>query len=164
MEIGFLSEVYDLTLAGHRKILHDVVNETFNEEVYEPTDEEYDELDEVHTFISNQDIKGLLNGYFARGELNFIEVEEDEHLLAALESNGYKVEKSLASRSLYAINDSGEEVRISDHKRPAVVEDGIYVRDHEYENELVIDGNVVNKDQLKKFGFSKLNKDEYYLS
>lgn len=162
MEIRFENEVYDLTLKGHRKLLHKAV-----EEYFYSLDIDYidymDDLDEVQSLISSQDVNGLVDGFFVDGELNFFEVEQDELLADALEQAGYSFEKSNISRSIYAINDNGQEVRISDHKRPAIVQNGAYVGDHHYELEIIIKDNIVNGHQLRMNGFSKLTKNEYLL-
>lgn len=160
--IKFNNEVYELEIKGLRKMLHDDVDDTFHENVHEPTEEDYDDLEKVHSLISAQDVDTLVGGFWANGEICFEKVESDDMLAEALEQAGYNVEKSNASRSLYAINDNGEEVRISDHKRPAIVE-GNVAYEHEYDSELIVKDNIVSLNQLKAKGFSKLNKSEYVL-
>ena len=160
MEIRFENEVYDLELAGHRKHLHQAVEEFVEDEDW--TDELMEELDEIHELISNQDLHGLVNGYFKYSDIIFMAVEENEMLKDALESAGYKVESSRVSRSLYAINDNGEEVRISNHKRPAVEQNGIW-SEVKYEKEIIVEDNIVSLNALKENGFSKMDKTEYIL-
>ena len=160
MEIRFENEVYDLELAGHRKHLHQAVEEFVEDE--ERTDELMVEIDEIHELISNQDLHGLVNGYFKYSDIIFMAVEENEMLKDALESAGYKVESSNVSRSLYAVNDDGVEVRISNHKRPAVEQNGIWM-EHEYEKEIIVENNIVSLNTLKNNGFSKMDKTEYIL-
>src|SRR5690625_3184026 len=115
MRVRFENEIYNLEYSSDRRILHEVIEEY----VGELEDEVLEELELAHELISNKDVKGLIDGFFVYSELVFLEVEENEMLKDALESAGYKVESSNVSRSLYAINDNGEEVRISNHKRPA---------------------------------------------
>lgn len=160
MEIRFENEVYNLELAGHRKHLHQAVEEFVEDE--ERTDELMVEIDEIHELISNQDLHGLVNGYFKYSDIIFMAVEENEMLKDALESAGYKVESSNVSRSLYAVNDDGVEVRISNHKRPAVEQNGIWM-EHEYEKEIIVENNIVSLNTLKNNGFSKMDKTEYIL-
>ena len=160
MEIRFENEVYNLELAGHRKHLHQAVEEFVEDE--ERTDELMVEIDEIHELISNQDLHGLVNGYFKYSDIIFMAVEENEMLKDALESAGYKVESSNVSRSLYAINDNGIEVRISDHKRPAVEQNGIW-SEIEHEKEIIVNDNIVSLNTLKTNGFSKMDKKEYIL-
>ena len=162
MEIIFENEVYDLSLKGHRKLLHRAIEDYIDKLDIEVV-EYLDELEEVHSLISSQDAKRLVNGFFMDGELCFFSVEEENLLVNALNKYGYHFEKSNASRSIYAINDNGQEVRISDHKRPPIVQNGIYITDHYYEHEIIIDGNIVPGRQLKEKGFSKLTKKEYLL-
>ena len=160
MEIRFNNEVYDLELAGHRRLLHQAVEEFVEDEEW--TDELMVEIDEIHELISNQDLHGLVNGYFKYSDIIFMAVEENEMLKDALESAGYKVESSNVSRSLYAVNDDGVEVRISNHKRPAVEQNGIWM-EHEYEKEIIVENNIVSLNTLKNNGFSKMDKTEYIL-
>lgn len=160
MEIRFENEVYNLELNGHRRLLHEAIEEYVNG--LEITDEILEELELAHELISNKDVKGLIDGFFVYSELVFLEVEENELLEEALKEAGYEVQTSRVSRSIYAINDEGIEVRISDHKRPAVEQNGIYM-DHEYEKEIIVNNNIVYLNQLKANGFSKLDKVEYLL-
>ena len=78
MEIRFENEVYNLELAGHRKHLHQAVEEFVEDE--ERTDELMVEIDEIHELISNQDLHGLVNGYFKYSDIIFMAVEENEML------------------------------------------------------------------------------------
>src|SRR5690606_26159408 len=125
MNVKFGNEVYDLELSGHRKLLHDAVNEVVSE-LDELSDEDYEELEEIHALISNQDVNGLVDGFFLNGDIYFEKVVCNDLLEVALKEAGYSVEKSNVSRSIYAINDRGVEVRISDHKRPAVEQNGVF--------------------------------------
>ena len=160
MEIRFENEVYNLELAGHRRLLHQEIDEFVEDKEW--TDELMEELDEIHELISSQDLSGLVNGYFKYSDIIFMAVEENEMLKDALESAGYKVESSNVSRSLYAVNDDGVEVRISNHKRPAVEQNGIWM-EHEYEKEIIVENNIVSLNTLKNNGFSKMDKTEYIL-
>lgn len=164
MEIRFENEVYNLELAGHRKSLHQAIEEYVNG--LEITDEVLEELELAHNLISNKDVKGLVDEYFAYSNLVFLEVEENELLEEALKNAGYEVDSSRVSKSIYAVNDEGIEVRISDHKRPAIIENGMYIGEHHYEKEIITTDNIVYLRQLKEAGFSKLNKlnkSEYIL-
>lgn len=160
MEIRFENEVYNLELRGHRRLLHEAIEGYVDE--LEMADEVLEELELAHELISNKDIKGLVDEFFAYSELVFLEVEENEILEEALKNAGYEVQTSRVSKSIYAINDEGVEVRISDHKRPAVEQNGIWM-DHEYEKEIIVNNNIVCLNQLKENGFSKLDKVEYLL-
>ena len=160
MEIRFENEVYNLELSGHRRLLHEAIEDYVDE--LEMTDEVLEELELAHRLISNKDVKGLIDGFFVESELVFLEVKENELLEEALRAAGYEVQTSRVSRSIYAINDEGIEVRISDHKRPAVEQNGIWM-DHECEKEIIVNNNIVYLKQLKENGFSKLDKVEYLL-
>src|SRR5690625_316817 len=162
MKIRFENEVYDLECRELRRALHEEVDNYVYELDAELFDEYQDDLGEIHELISNKNIDGLVDGYFFDGEVNFFTVESDELLFDALIQSGYEVEKSNVSRSIYVINDEGEEVRISDHKRPAVEQNGIY-EEHEYENEIIVKENIIKLAQLKAKGINKLNKSEYLL-
>ena len=159
MEVLFENEVYDLENRGLRKLLHQAVEEYV--EGREFTDEMLDELELIHELISAKDYHGLIDGYFEHTGIVFMEVDDNYILERALINAGYKVETSKVSRSIYAINDEGIEVRISDHKRPAIVINGAYVGEHHYEKEIITKDNIVYLRQLKEAGFSKLNRPEY---
>ena len=57
-----------------------------------------------------------------------------------LNKNGIEYSRSEQSNSFY-IQINGEEHRVSDHKRPAVV-DGFIAYDHEYENEHIVENGM----------------------
>lgn len=160
MEIRFENEVYNLELAGHRRLLHQAIDEYVEDTEW--TEELLAEMDTIHQLISNKDYEGLIDGYFEYTDCHFMAVEENELLEDALQSAGYKVESSNVSRSLYAVNDDGVEVRISNHKRPAVEQNGIWM-EHEYEKEIIVENNIVSLNTLKNNGFSKMDKTEYIL-
>ena len=155
----FENVVYDLESRGFRKLLHQAVEEYV--EGREFTDDLLDELELIHELISAKDYNGLLDGYFEHTGIVFMEVDDNYILERALMNAGYKVKTSKVSRSIYAINDKGIEVRISDHKRPAIVVNGAYVGEHHYEKEIIVKGNTIYSKQLKEAGFSKLNRPEY---
>lgn len=159
MEVLFENEVYDLENRGLRKLLHQAIEDYV--EGREFTDEMLDELEVIHGLISAKDYKGLIDGYFEHTEIAFLEVDDNYILERALRNAGYKVQTSRVSRSIYAINDEGIEVRISDHKRPAIIENGMYIGEHHYEKEIITKDNIVYLRQLKEAGFSKLNRSEY---
>lgn len=160
--IRFENEVYDLSINGLRKLLHDAVESHIDELELEYSDFIFEEIDQIHELISSQDINSLIDDFWLDGDIYFSEVEQTDLLVEALIAAGYKVEKSNVSRSIYAINDNGEEVRISDHKRPAIEQNGIW-SDIEYENEIIVSDNIVYLRQLHVNGFFKLNKNEYLL-
>ena len=159
MEILFEDVVYDLEGRGFRKLLHQAVEEYV--EGKEFTDEMLEELELIHDLISSKDFNGLIDGYFEHTGIAFLEVDDNYILERALKNVGYKVETSKVSRSIYAINDDGIEVRISDHKRPAIVVNGAYVGEHHHEKEIIVKGDTIYLRQLKEAGFSKLNRSEY---
>ena len=159
MEILFDDVVYDLENRGLRKLLHRAIEEYV--EGREFTDEMLDELELIHELISAKDYSGLIDGYFEHTGISFYEVDDSYILERALRNAGYKVETSKVSRSIYAINDDGIEVRISDHKRPAIVVNGAYVGEHHHEKEIIVKGDTIYLRQLKEAGFSKLNRNEY---
>ncbi|MDT0112497.1 hypothetical protein QJV45_18675 [Listeria booriae] len=161
--IEFKKEVYDLTLPGLRKMLHDEVNEAFNALDGEVYDRYEDELGTIQTLISNQAANALVDGFWANGELTFTCVKENEMLVVALCEAGYKVEESNASRSIYVINDNGQEIRISDHKRPAFQTIGGSYSDHDY-TEVIVEDNTITNKLLRNNGISKLEEECYYLS
>lgn len=159
MEILFEDVVYDLENRGLRKLLHQAVEE--HVEGREFTDEMLDELELIHELISAKDYNGLIDGYFEHTGIIFLEVDDNDILERALLNAGYEVQTSRVSRSIYAINDEGIEVRISDHKRPAIVANGAYVGEHHYEKEIIVNDNIVYLKPLKEAGFSKLDRPEY---
>lgn len=159
MEVLFEDVVYDLENRGLRKLLHQAIEDYV--EGREFTDEMLDELEVIHGLISAKDYKGLIDGYFEHTGIVFLEVDDNYILERALRNAGYEVQTSKVSRSIYAINDEGIEVRISDHKRPAIVVNGAYVGEHHYEKEIIVKGNTIYSKQLKEAGFSKLNRPEY---
>lgn len=159
--IEFQNEVYDLSISGIRRLLHQEIEEAFAE-LYEPDEEAYEELEKAHELISAQDAKGLAAHDIAF-EIFFYEIAENDLLAEALEAAGYKVDQSNISKSLYVLNDHGEEVRIADHKRPAYQVSGqVGYTDHEYSNQLIAEDNKITKQQLEHFNIN-LSKEEYFL-
>ncbi len=154
-------EIYDLTIAGLRKMLHDEVSEFFKAMDGEDYEEYGEELEEIQTLISEQNGVELEAGFWANGALEFITVSENSYVLNALQEAGYTATESNVSRSIYAINDLGNEIRISDHERPAFDVNGNYEK-HDYENQIVIVGNEINSNVLIKNGFSKLEENVIY--
>jgi len=161
MRVLFNEEVYELDIAGIRKSLHEEVDNIVYELDPELVDEFMDDLEEIHELISAQDLEGLLDGFFFNGEVDFGRVDEDDVLVDALKLAGYEVESSNVSRSIYVINDNGEEVRISDHKRPAILQGNVAIHEHEYDHEIIVDNKVYSR-QLKAAGIN-LDKESYIL-
>lgn len=159
MEILFENVIYDLENSGFRKLLHQAIEEYV--EGREFTDEMIEELELIHELISAKDYSGLIDGYFEHTGISFYEVDDNYILERALKNAGYEVQTSRVSRSIYAINDEGIEVRISDHKRSAIVVDGAYVGEHHYEKEIIVKGDTIYLRQLKEADFSNLNRSEY---
>lgn len=162
--IEFKNEVYDLEMSFERKLLHESLDEAVNEyyDGIEMDDDAEEEYQAAHDMISAKDESGLDGFLIGMSDISFSKLTTDELLKEALELAGYKVEKSHMSSSHYIINDEGKEVRVSDHKRPAVADaSGIY-HDHEYELEFIIDGTTVASYQLKEYGI-ELKEGEYYL-
>ncbi|EJP4628170.1 hypothetical protein NUI08_001113 [Listeria monocytogenes] len=156
-------EIYDLTIAGLRKALHDEVSEFFKAMDGEDYDEYGTELEEIQTLISEKNGSDLEAGFWANGELEFITVSEDSYVLNALQEAGYTATESNVSRSIYAINDLGNEIRISDHERPAFEVNGSYEK-HEYESQIIVAGNEINSNLLIQNGFTKLEENvKFYL-
>lgn len=161
--IEFNGNVYNLENSAGRKFLHEDLDTEFQTVYEEPTEEAEEELQEAHTLISAQNAQGL-SDMLVGFDIGFGLIKPENMIVEALKEAGYKVELSNVSRSFYAINDNGEEVRISDHKRPAYqVEGAVGYVDHEYSNELIVDDNKVTKTQLVKKGFNRLESEEYFL-
>ncbi|WP_277631538.1 hypothetical protein, partial [Atopococcus tabaci] len=139
--IKFNNELYELDMRQTRRLLHEAIDEAFNE-LDEPTEEMEDELQEAHELISAQDEDGL-DGFMVGYDIYLEKVQETARLEEALKEAGYQVESSNISRSLYVTNDEGEEVRIADHTRPSVATIGGNYVNHEYENELIVKENKV---------------------
>ncbi|API89064.1 hypothetical protein BKP56_07270 [Marinilactibacillus sp. 15R] len=166
--IKFKNEVYDLESSHERYLLHSDLNEEFEKEFnwMDYTDEDMkevnQELEKAHELISNRD-KSSLNSHSIGFdcELSFDSVSENTLLINELKINNYQVEKSNASRSLYVVNDKGEEVRIADHKRPGYEFGGGFY-EHKYENEIIVKNNTVYKKEIEKSGI-KLPGDKYIL-
>lgn len=154
------NELYDLTMRQTRALLHQKLDRL----VYDSediTEEMEEELAEAHELISAQDEKALDN--FMIGYDIYLEsAPENTQLEEALKEAGYKVQGSNVSRSLYVINDEGEEVRIADHKRPSAPTVGGNDVEHQYENELIVEDNKVNSEELSKFSI-ELEEGEYIL-
>lgn len=166
--IKFKNEAYDLESSHERYLLHSDLNEEFEKEFnwmdYEEEDEKEleQELAKAHDLISNRDESTLNTHSIGFGcELSFDYVSENNLLINALRKNNYRLEESNASRSLYVINDKGEEVRIADHKRPGYEFGGGFY-EHEYENEIIVKNNTVYKKELEKSGIT-LPEDKYLL-
>lgn len=162
--IEFKNEVYDLEMRFDSKMLHEALDEAVNEyyDGIEMDDDAEEEYQAAHDMISAKDESGLDGFLIGMSDISFYKLTKDELLKEALELAGYKVEKSHMSSSHYIINDEGKEVRVSDHKRPAVADaSGIY-HDHEYELELIIDETTVTSSQLKEYGI-ELKEGKYYL-
>ncbi|EIZ7297584.1 hypothetical protein MQR51_000001 [Listeria monocytogenes] len=156
-------EIYDLTISGLRKALHDEVSEFFKNMDGEDHEEYGAELEEIQTLISKKNADDLEAGFWANGELEFSSVSETAYVLKALQEAGYTATESNVSRSIYAINDLGNEIRISDHERPAFEVNGSYEK-HEYENQIIVAGNEINSNLLIQNGFTKLEENvKFYL-
>ena len=84
-------------------------------EQFDEEEEEYDTVVEI-TNVTDYDPQKMLN------------------------ENGIEYSKSEQSNSFY-IQINGEEHRVSDHKRPAVI-DGYIAHDHEYENEHIVENGI----------------------
>lgn len=158
--IKFNNELYELDMRYSRRLLHEAIDEAFNE-LDEPTEEMEDELQEAHELISAQDEDGL-DGFLIGYDIYLEKVQETARLEEALKEAGYQVESSNISRSLYVTNDEGEEVRISGHTRPSVATIGGNYINHEYENELIVEENKVTAGELRQIGI-ELGEGEYYL-
>lgn len=154
------NELYDLTMRQTRDLLHQELDRL----VYDSediTEEMEEELAEAHELISAQDEKSLDN--FMIGYDIYLEsASENTQLEEALKESGYEVQASNVSRSLYVINDEGEEVRIADHKRPSAPTVGGNYVEHQYDNELIVEENKVSSEQLNRFSIN-LEEGEYYL-
>ncbi|EAG5346356.1 hypothetical protein ACXHHX_002850 [Listeria monocytogenes] len=156
-------EIYDLTIAKLRKALHDEVSEFFKNMDGEDHEEYGAELEEIQTLISEQNGAELEAGFWANGEIEFLTISETAYVLNALQEAGYTATESNVSHSIYAINDLGNETRISDHERPAFVVNGNYEK-HEYESQIIVAGNEINSNRLIQNGFTKLEENvTYYL-
>lgn len=154
------NELYDLTMRQTRALLHQELDRL----VYESedvTEEMEEELAEAHELISAQDEKAL-DDFMIGYDIYLETVSENTQLEEALKEIGYKVQSSNVSRSLYVINDEGEEVRIADHKRPSAPTVGGNYVEHQYDNELIVEDNKVNSEELSRFSI-ELEEGEYYL-
>ncbi|EAE5124042.1 hypothetical protein E1X42_03695 [Listeria monocytogenes] len=156
-------EIYDLTITGLRKMLHDEVSEFFKNMDGEDHEEYGAELEEIQTLISEKNADDLEAGFWVNGELEFSSISETAYVLKALQEAGYTATESNVSRSIYAINDLGNEIRISDHERPAFEVNGSYEK-HEYESQIIVVGNEINSNLLIQNGFTKLEENvKFYL-
>ncbi|MDW0113747.1 hypothetical protein QT711_11165 [Sporosarcina saromensis] len=148
--------IYDLTASEYERKL---LKESIDKLAYDnnPEYEELEELlEEVKSAIDAQDEEALLKSDLWEVDVNLEKVNEKELVVNTLRAAGYQVEESNVSSSLYAINDNGDEIRIADHKRPAIVEGNFAI--HEHEEGLVIDSIEVMSDVLIANGFGKLDK------
>lgn len=149
--------IYSLETKYERNLLKEAISEIAWSSCQE--EEIICELtEEAEKAIDNQDEVSLSNVDLWEVDVNIHIVNESEFVLNALKSVGYQVESSNISNSLYAINDEGKEIRISDHKRPAIVQDGVAI--HEHEEGLIIKGIELNSNILISEGFSKLNPNQ----
>lgn len=166
--IEFKNKVYDLESSVDRYWLHTELNEAYDKEFYTPdyTGEDLQAMDEeletAHDLISAKDEKSLESHTIGFNfEIEFSVVEKNSLLIEALKEAGYEFKNSAASLSVYAMNKSGEEVRIADHRRPSYEVGGVFY-DHEYDHEIIIKDNTVYRKQLEKAGIF-LSKEKYYL-
>lgn len=89
--------------------------------------------------------------------LDFKYVEQESILENVLRNLGYNYDKSWSSRSIYAYNDVGERIRISNHK-PVKRKFG------NKERSLTFGKGVIEGYELINNGFNKVNPEqEYYL-
>lgn len=154
------NELYDLSMRQTRALLHQELDRLVYE-LEDVTEEMEEELAEAHELISAKD-ETALDSFMIGYDIYLETVSGNVQLEEALKDAGYEVQSSNVSRSLYVANDEEEEVRIADHKRPAVQTVGRNYVDHEYENELFVEDNKVSADELKRFGIY-LEEGEYYL-
>lgn len=161
MLIAFKNDVYDLSISGLRRSLHTEVNDTFSELDGEEQDEYQEELETIHTLISEKNASKLEEGFWFNGEAVFSLTEAQEYLEISLKEAGYQVEVSNISRSVYVLNDQQEEMRIADHKRPAFEVNGSY-ESHEYAKEIIVSNNKVSSNCLRDNGLTKLEKHRTY--
>lgn len=149
--------IYDLEQVYDRKLLKGDINDlAYESEIdHEVIIEIVDVAEEA---IDKQDERALLDSDLWELNITIEQIDIDELVTTALRSAGYKVEESNVSNSLYAINDNGEELRISDHERPAVVEGNVAVGEHE--QGLVFKSIEVPTNTLIRAGFANLEKNK----
>jgi len=117
-----------------------------------------DILDEAYQAIDSGDEIALDNVDLWEMDIVPTIVNEEELIQSALESVGYQVTKSNHGVSLYAVNDDGKEVRISDHKRPSIVEGNVAI--YEHDEGFITPTIKVPSDKLINLGFSKLARNK----
>ncbi|MDC3412508.1 hypothetical protein [Terrihalobacillus insolitus] len=141
---------YDISIKNIGKMLMKDIDELVHENVEEV---DYEVLEEANEAIEDGDEKALLNTDLWEMHVNVAVIEENEIIENALVEAGYKVNRSSHGVSLYATNDQNEEVRISDHKRPPIMEGLVPVQEHEAG--FIIESEV-NSNELITLGFNKL--------
>ncbi|MDC3414256.1 hypothetical protein [Terrihalobacillus insolitus] len=142
---------YDIEVKAIQKMLKSDLDELvhdLNEEV------DYDVLDEAVEAIEVGDEQALVDTDLWEMDVNPVIIEKNEIVENVLVEAGYKVTRSNHGVSLYAINDNNEEVRISDHKRPPIMQGNVPVQEHE--EGFIVEGINVNSNDLIALGFSKL--------
>ncbi|MCS4486398.1 hypothetical protein [Staphylococcus americanisciuri] len=168
--------LYDLEVPGNRYTLHTLIDEkkwAIEDEIEDSEELESleTEVAKAHAAISAQDVKTLDEIYYDSfaGTLSFETIEYT--LKDALEESEYSFEESQASCSLYVINDKGEEVRISDHKRPAHPVNDDYMEhtyapvemvDHEYPHEIINPQGEIQRWQLEDAGINLKSEDDVF--
>nr|WP_227662732.1 hypothetical protein [Listeria seeligeri] len=158
-----MDTTYDLTTSGLRRSLHSEVAEFFKQLDGEDYNEYENEIDEIQNLISMQKGEDLEKGFWVNGDLAFYVIKNDAFIKETLEKAGYEVLKSEVSFSLYAKNDEGKEVRISDHDRPAYEVNGDYVKHDDIT--ILVEKGEINSSRLIQKGFKKINENKtLYLS
>lgn len=164
------NNIYDLSLAFDRKQLHSLVdNFYFENDMEEESDEFASEIAELHSLITKQDVSAILNIESICSPISFECLtfeKEPKFLQSALNDLGFQVEKSTISRSIYVKIGEDEEgnplqLRVSDHKRPAVNVNGIYM-DHNYYKEYITSNPYITGTELINLGFEVNTNEKYY--
>lgn len=168
MKVRFNKLLYDLEYSCERYHLHDAVNDVFidvsSEIEFEDEIQELEvEVEAIHKSISNQDFKDLdtriIDGLVDSYSFEIVKKDLKELLL----SNGYEVNTSNVSLSLYVTNDNNEQVRIADHKRPAFTTNGLDYQDHEYKYQLINKEGAFTKKDLENVGIKIKEDGMFYL-
>lgn len=155
--ILFKGCVYDLKYKEDRQALSTKV---FQDMKYNTSINDYvNKFNKLNIVIMRGDENKLSKSTKYRNEykLTFRYVHQESILENVLRNLGYNYDKSWSSRSIYAYNDEGERIRISNHK-PSKRKFG------NKEKSLTFGKGVIKGFELINNGFNKVNPEqEYYL-
>lgn len=164
--ILFKGVVHDLKYKEDREALSTKVyyDMKFNDNIYDYVNS----FNHLNNVIMRGDETALVKEelYKSEYDLEFKYVQQESLLENVLSNLGYDYKKAWGTRSIYAYNDNGERIRISNHSAPY----NKRKRNHNMnklitkERSLTFGKGIVGGLELINNGFNKVNPEqEYYL-